>query len=148
MNPGNSGGPLVNMHAEVVGINTAILGPTYQGISFAIPSNLAHQVYDQLMKSGKVARGWLGVSMQELTPEEAEKLGVSGACIGVLARVARDRSRHPGRRHHYQVEQETVAARWNWACKSPGQRSEATATVRRADKTGTSPSPWASGRNG
>ena len=78
VNPGNSGGPLVNMKGQIVGINTAIVGPTYQGISFAIPSDMVHQVYDQLISSGKVARGWLGVSMRELTPEEAEKLGVSG----------------------------------------------------------------------
>ena len=85
VNPGNSGGPLVNMKGQIVGINTAIVGPTYQGISFAIPSDMVHQVYEQLIKSGKVARGWLGVSMRELTPEESEKLGVSGALIsGVL----------------------------------------------------------------
>ena len=85
VNPGNSGGPLVNMKGQIVGINTAIVGPTYQGISFAIPSDMVHQVYDQLIKSGKVARGWLGVSMKELTPEESEKLGVSGALVsGVL----------------------------------------------------------------
>ena len=75
VNPGNSGGPLVNMKGQIVGINTAIVGPTYQGISFAIPSDMVHQVYDQLMKSGKVARGWLGVGMKELTAEQAEKLG-------------------------------------------------------------------------
>jgi serine protease Do len=86
VNPGNSGGPLVNMKGEIVGINTAIVGPTYQGISFAIPSDMVRQVYDQLVKSGKVARGWLGVSMRELTAEEAEKSGVSGAMVsGVLA---------------------------------------------------------------
>ena len=85
VNPGNSGGPLVNMKGQIVGINTAIVGPTYQGISFAIPSDMVHQVYDQLIKSGKVARGWLGVSMKELAPEEAEKLGISGALVaGVL----------------------------------------------------------------
>jgi serine protease Do len=81
VNPGNSGGPLVNMKGQIVGINTAIVGPTYQGISFAIPSDMVHQVYDQLIKSGKVARGWLGVSMKELTPEESGKAGVSGALV-------------------------------------------------------------------
>ena len=89
VNPGNSGGPLVNMKAEVIGINTAIVGPTYQGISFAIPSNLILHVYDELMSSGKVARGWLGVAMQELTPELAEKLELksfNGALVsGVIA---------------------------------------------------------------
>jgi serine protease Do len=85
VNPGNSGGPLVNMHGQIVGINTAILGSTYQGISFAIPSDMVHQVYSQLLTSGKVTRGWLGVSMKKLTPEEAEKAGVGGVLIsGVL----------------------------------------------------------------
>ena len=54
VNPGNSGGPLVNMRGETVGINTAIVGEKYQGISFAIPSDMAHDVYKQLVKSGKV----------------------------------------------------------------------------------------------
>jgi len=81
VNPGNSGGPLVNMKGQIIGINTAIVGPTYQGISFAIPSDIVQKVYDQLIKSGKVSRGWLGVRMNELTPEESEKLGVSGALV-------------------------------------------------------------------
>jgi Do/DeqQ family serine protease len=89
VNQGNSGGPLVDMKAEVVGINTAILGPTYQGISFAIPSNLVRHVYEQLVKGGKVARGWLGVSMHDLTAEQAEKLDLKGAggalVTGVIA---------------------------------------------------------------
>ena len=87
VNPGNSGGPLVDMHARVVGINTAILGPTYQGISFAIPSNLAQHVYEQLVKGGKVARGWLGISMQELTPELADKLDLKGTNGALVAAV-------------------------------------------------------------
>jgi serine protease Do len=80
VNPGNSGGPLVNMHGEIIGINTAIVGPTYQGISFAIPSDMVHDVYKQLLASGKVAHrmGWLGVQMGELTAREVEKLGESG----------------------------------------------------------------------
>ncbi len=81
VNPGNSGGPLVNMRGEIIGINTAIVGPTYQGISFAIPSDMVHDVYGQLLKSGKVARGWLGVDMQELSPREAQRLGVSGVMV-------------------------------------------------------------------
>ncbi|NUQ64542.1 MAG: trypsin-like peptidase domain-containing protein, partial [Pirellulales bacterium] len=74
VNPGNSGGPLVNMKAEVVGINTAIYGRAYQGISFAIPSRLAHEVYDQLKATGKITeRGWLGIQMAPITPELAEQ---------------------------------------------------------------------------
>ena len=81
VNPGNSGGPLVNMKGQIVGINTAIVGPTYQGISFAIPSDMVHDVYLQLIKSGKVARGWLGVEMKQAGAEEAAKPGVSGALV-------------------------------------------------------------------
>lgn len=76
VNPGNSGGPLVNLQGEVVGINTAIVGEAYQGISFAIPSAMARDVYQRLKTSGKVSRGWLGVSLQELTPEVAESMNI------------------------------------------------------------------------
>jgi serine protease Do len=74
INPGNSGGPLVNMQGEVIGINTAIVaGGT--GIGFAIPSNLARKIYTELNTKGKVTRGWLGVSIQPLTPELAKSFG-------------------------------------------------------------------------
>jgi len=77
INPGNSGGPLLNIRGEVVGINTAIVA-TGQGIGFAIPINLARKVMDDLVKRGKVTRGWLGVGVQPLTPELAKSFGVSG----------------------------------------------------------------------
>jgi serine protease Do len=74
INPGNSGGPLVNMQGEVIGINTAIVaGGT--GIGFAIPSTLARKIYTELNTKGKVTRGWLGVSIQPLTPELAKSFG-------------------------------------------------------------------------
>jgi serine protease Do len=78
INPGNSGGPLVNLNGEVVGINTAIASMSggYQGVGFAIPSNLAKWVTAQLIKSGSVARAYLGVGMVELSNEVAAKLGV------------------------------------------------------------------------
>lgn len=66
VNPGNSGGPLVDMKGEVVGINTMILGSRYQGISFAIPSGIARVVWERLRRDGRVARGWLGVTLEEL----------------------------------------------------------------------------------
>lgn len=75
INPGNSGGPLFNLRGEVIGINTAIINFA-QGIGFAIPSNMAKQVIEQLLAKGKVARGWLGVGIQPLTPELAKKFGV------------------------------------------------------------------------
>ncbi|MCP4372906.1 MAG: trypsin-like serine protease, partial [Deltaproteobacteria bacterium] len=71
INPGNSGGPLLNMKGEVVGINTAIIA-SGQGIGFAIPINMADGIIAQLKTSGEVTRGWLGVSIQDLTPELAE----------------------------------------------------------------------------
>jgi serine protease Do len=83
INPGNSGGPLINLNGEVIGINTAIIA-TGQGIGFAIPSNLAKNVVSQLKERGKVVRGWLGVSVQSITPEIAVSLGlknVSGALV-------------------------------------------------------------------
>jgi serine protease Do len=78
INPGNSGGPLINMSGEIVGINTAIFSRTggNLGIGFAIPINLAKEVVPQLVKKGKVTRGWLGVSIQRITPELAESLGL------------------------------------------------------------------------
>lgn len=76
INPGNSGGPLFNLRGEVIGINTAIINFA-QGIGFAIPSNMAKQVIEQLLAKGKVVRGWLGVGIQPLTAELAQKFGVT-----------------------------------------------------------------------
>jgi serine protease Do len=75
INPGNSGGALVNARGELVGINTAIFSTTggYQGIGFAIPSNMAKIVMNNLIERGKVIRGWLGVSIQPITPELAQQ---------------------------------------------------------------------------
>ncbi len=88
VNPGNSGGPLVNMRGEVVGINTAIYGRAYQGISFAIPSRMARDVYEQLKSTGKITqRGWLGVEMAPLTPELAEKLDLNTLQGALVAAV-------------------------------------------------------------
>ena len=61
VNPGNSGGPLVNGRGEMIGINTAIIGESYRGVSFSIPSNVAKVVFKQILETGKMRRGWLGV---------------------------------------------------------------------------------------
>ncbi len=92
INRGNSGGALINIRGELVGINTAILtGNSFQpgnvGVGFAIPSNLARQIMDQLIDTGKVERGWLGVRLQELTYELAEDFGLDerrGALIAIV----------------------------------------------------------------
>ncbi len=75
INPGNSGGPLINIHGEVIGINTAIVA-SGQGLGFAIPINLARWVMEQILEHGRVVRGWLGVVIQEITPDIAEAIGV------------------------------------------------------------------------
>jgi serine protease Do len=74
INPGNSGGALVNMNGELIGINTAIFSRTggSEGIGFAIPSSIALDIVDSLLKSGKVVRGWMGIAIQEITPALAK----------------------------------------------------------------------------
>jgi serine protease Do len=90
VNPGNSGGPLVNLKGEVVGINTAIIGQGYQGISFAIPSNLAKSVYEKLKAGERIVRGWLGVRMQPLTERDARALGLEDTRGALVDGVVRD----------------------------------------------------------
>jgi len=90
INPGNSGGPLVNIFGEVIGINTMIISPTGQlgaagnvGIGFAIPINTAKRVVDQLIKKGKVERGYIGVSINELDNDTRKQMGLPND-VGVL----------------------------------------------------------------
>jgi serine protease Do len=86
INPGNSGGALVNMSGELVGVNTAILSRSggYQGIGFAIPSNMAKSISESLVQYGKVTRGWLGIAIQDVDPPVAGAMGLPNA-DGVLA---------------------------------------------------------------
>jgi serine protease Do/serine protease DegQ len=89
INPGNSGGALVNLRGELIGINTAIIGPSggNVGIGFAVPSNMARAVMNQIIRHGEVRRGRLGIEMAELTPELARKLGVNTLEGAVIAAV-------------------------------------------------------------
>jgi serine protease Do len=87
INPGNSGGPLVNMQGQVIGINTAILSRSggNQGVGFAVPAHMAREVMDQLIEYGRVARGWLGVSIQPVTAALADAFELDapvGALVG------------------------------------------------------------------
>jgi serine protease Do len=86
INPGNSGGPLVNMKGEVVGINTAIIA-SGKGIGFAIPINMAKEIALQLQEKGHVTRGWLGVSIQEVTPVLAKSFGLNEKKGALVAQV-------------------------------------------------------------
>lgn len=92
INKGNSGGPLFNLDGEVIGINTAIYSPNGGsiGIGFAVPSNLAENVVDQLRAYGTTRRGWLGVTIQQVTDEIAESLGLDQAKGALVATVHDD----------------------------------------------------------
>jgi len=92
INPGNSGGPLVNMAGEVIGINSAILSRSGGniGIGFSIPINMAKKIYTELVVKGKISRGWLGVSVQPLTPELANSFGAKDVKGVLVADVVQD----------------------------------------------------------
>jgi serine protease Do len=94
INPGNSGGPLLNLQGEVIGVNTAIAtnGDSYNaGIAFTIPSNMAVKIASQLKERGEVARGWLGITMGELTATDREIFGIEGR-RGVLVDAVLERT--------------------------------------------------------
>jgi len=87
INPGNSGGALVNVRGELIGINTAILSPSggNLGIGFAVPSNMAQNIMEQIIKTGKVTRGFMGVSIQDISPDLATAMKLNarkGALVG------------------------------------------------------------------
>jgi len=89
INPGNSGGALIDLEGDLIGINTAIIGPSggNVGIGFAVPSNMAHAVMEQIIKYGKVRRGQLGIMIQDLTPDLAQALGVKQTEGAVVTQV-------------------------------------------------------------
>ena len=87
INPGNSGGPLFNMQGQVIGINTAIIAQG-QGIGFAIPINIAENLLPQL-KTGKIVRGWLGIMIQNITPELAKSFGLKSSKGVIVADVVK-----------------------------------------------------------
>ncbi len=91
VNPGNSGGALVDSNGHLVGINTAIYSQSggSMGIGFAIPVSLAKSVMEQIIKTGTVTRGWIGVEVQDLTPELAESFGVRPDQGALIAGVMR-----------------------------------------------------------
>ena len=89
INPGNSGGALVDAAGNLVGVNSAIYSRTggSQGIGFAIPVSIARQVMEQIIKTGSVTRGWVGIEVQDLTPELADSFGLQNAEGALIAGV-------------------------------------------------------------
>ena len=92
INPGNSGGPLFNLDGQVVGINSQIYTRSggYMGVSFSIPIDYAMDIVDQIKESGEVARGWLGVTIQEVTTEFADSLGMTSPKGALISQVLED----------------------------------------------------------
>jgi serine protease Do len=92
INPGNSGGPLLNLKGEVIGVNSIIVSQSggFEGIGFAIPSNMARFIASELITNGKVERGWLGVSVQDLTPDLAGSFGLKSTTGALIADVTED----------------------------------------------------------
>jgi serine protease Do len=91
INPGNSGGPLLNLQGQVIGVNAAIASESggFEGIGFAIPSNMAVHIANILIADGEVERGWLGVSIQDLTPELAKSFGLESTKGALIADVVK-----------------------------------------------------------
>lgn len=90
VNPGNSGGPLVDAQGRVIGINTAIVGDSYQGVSFAVPSSVAKVVYERLKADGRLARGWLGVQLDDVSEATARRLALPAAAGAIVVLVVDD----------------------------------------------------------
>jgi serine protease Do len=91
INPGNSGGPLLNLRGEVIGVNAVIVSQSggFEGIGFAIPSNMALYITRQLIAHGKIERGWLGVTVQDLTPELGKSFNAQGTKGALIAEVVK-----------------------------------------------------------
>jgi serine protease Do len=112
VNPGNSGGPLVNSEGEIVGVTSTILGTTYQGVSFAIPSRTAREVVSQLQQHGKVSRGWLGATLVPVDTERAREAGLPRS-QGVYVLALANRTEHVGPAASAGLKPGDVILQWN-----------------------------------
>ena len=125
VNPGNSGGPLVDVTGKIVGINTAIVGRGYQGVSFSIPTSIAKGVYDRLRESGKVVRGYMGALLENLTPEPVRELGLKPIKGARVVEVVRN-----GPADKAGVRKDDVVVEWDG--RSVGDATELTLSVGKA----------------
>ena len=129
INPGNSGGPLVNLDGEVIGINTMIAG-IGTGIGFSVPSSMFKPVAEQLIQTGKVRRPYIGIRMQDVTPEMAKGLGKNAPEKGALVAsvepgiAGRQGGRQGGRRHRRRSTARTSTARRTCSARSSPARSD------------------------
>jgi serine protease Do len=135
VNPGNSGGPLVNIRGQIVGINTAIVGQSYRGISFAIPSRTARDIYNQIVSGGKVARAWLGVGLQALDADEMKELGVTAPAGILVTRLVPNSPASLGG-----LRPGDVIVEWNG--KPVGEAMELTLEIGRTPTTRGRPAVW------
>jgi len=111
VNPGNSGGPLVDARGHVIGINTAIVGEAYQGISFAIPSKVAREVYDRLKAEKVVRRGWLGVQLADVMPEQSQAAGLPQQTGVYISGIFEQEEGSPAARAG--IQPGDIVLRWN-----------------------------------
>ncbi len=134
VNPGNSGGPLINLQGEVVGINTAIVGSSFQGVSFAIPSHIAQEVYSRLRHQGHFTRGWLGVALEDISPERAAELSIVGGVL--VTDVVGEPARRAGLRSgdivlNWNSDEVSSPADLSWKVARTGAGTTASITVLR-----------------
>jgi len=123
VNPGNSGGPLVDLKGQLIGINTAIIGEAYRGISFAIPSQIAKDVYERIRSAGRVVRGWLGVELQDIDERIAAQLRLKERRGALVVNIVRN-----GPAEKSGIEQGDVILRWgDEEVKSPSDLTLAVA---------------------
>jgi serine protease Do len=111
VNPGNSGGPLVDARGQVIGVNTAIVGDAYQGISFAIPSKVAKEIYERLKTDKVVRRGWLGVQLADVTPEQALGAGLTQPTGVYISGIFEQEDGSPAARAG--IQPGDIVLRWN-----------------------------------
>ncbi len=145
INPGNSGGPLVNLDGEAVGMNTAIFSQSggYMGIGFAIPINMAKSIKDQLIQTGEVTRGHLGIVIQDLTPDLAKSFGLENQKGILVAQVSKDSPAEKGGMQQGDVivefegkpVNEIGSFRNQVALKAPGTKSKITVLRHGSRKT-------------
>ncbi|MCA9208196.1 MAG: PDZ domain-containing protein, partial [Planctomycetales bacterium] len=129
--PGNSGGPLFDVSGRLVGINTAIVGESYRGVSFAIPSSVAQNVFERLVRDGAVAHGWLGVQLVDLDDEQSERLGTAPRAGAYVAGFVDDPEAGPSPARLAGLQAGDIVLQWD--TRAVGNRAELSRLVAQSD---------------